>query len=88
MTKLHVLRVGGLLAVATLLHVANAAAQERTSHVLRGTVTDTVGRPVPYANVWIGSGRPVVTDDTGGFRIASHSGRVAVNVRRLGFKPL
>ena len=59
------------------------------SRVIRGTVIDSAGTTVPYANVIaIGSGRRVVASADGRFQLPlDHSVERVIEVRRIGYHP-
>jgi hypothetical protein len=77
--------IGVLLALATV----PLAAQQRAG-IFRGQVTDSVGVPVPLAEIAIlGTGLRVVADSQGLFRISDVPvGLHPVIVRSIGWKPL
>jgi len=79
------LLIGLLLAGA----VAPLAGQQST-RVFRGQVTDSLGLPIPFAEIAIlGTGLRVVADSEGLFRISDVPlGLHAVIVRSIGWKPL
>lgn len=77
--------MGALLA----LHAAPVAAQQSV-RIFRGQVTDSMGVPVPLAEISIlGTGLRVVADSQGLFRITDVPvGLHPVIVRSIGWKPL
>jgi Carboxypeptidase regulatory-like domain len=60
--------------------------QDASVHVT-GTVTDTAHHPVPYVNVLVSGTRRTVSDDAGQFRLELPPGRIALEFRRLGYRP-
>ena len=78
-----------LLAAGALLPTA-ALAQRDTSAVVRGTVTDSSGRPIESVEISAPTvGRVVRTDSAGRFAITGlFPGRNRVLVRRLGWKAI
>ncbi len=74
-----------------LLGMSTLAAQPNQSALLRGTITNQKGEPVPYANVALLSPEGVllegaVTDETGNFSIATtKTARVKLLVSSLGY---
>lgn len=68
---------------------APLAAQQGTG-IFRGQVTDSLGLPVPFAEIAVlGTGLRVVADSEGLFRIAAvPAGLHPVIVRSIGWKPL
>jgi hypothetical protein len=65
-----------------------ADAQTPRSRVILGTVSDTAGRPIPYANISVGQARSGVADDSGRFRVAARVNvGLTLDVRRIGFQP-
>jgi hypothetical protein len=81
----QVLTIGALLA----LTAAPLAAQQGV-RIFRGQVTDSLGLPIPLAEIAIlGTGLRVVADSEGLFRITDVPvGLYAVIVRSIGWKPL
>ena len=81
-----------VLALATPARAQQAppAAAPPSGRALVGRVTDTAGVGIPHAYVFVQrDARFAVADDEGRFRLVRlDSGRVAVGVRRLGFKPV
>ena len=74
--------------VQSLIPAIQIVAQTQAPHVLRGRVTDTLGRAVPFANVQIGQTR-AISNDTGGFQIiAPKSGPLSVDIRRIGYRAI
>lgn len=74
-----------------LLGMSTLAAQPKESALLRGTITNQKGEPVPYANVALLSLEEVllegaVTDETGNFSISTtKAARVKLVVSSLGY---
>jgi hypothetical protein len=68
----------------------NAQQQESLSFGLAGTVVDTLGVPVPFAQVSVFNGDAnTVADDDGHFRIERLAlKRTRFGVRRIGFEPV
>jgi Carboxypeptidase regulatory-like domain len=68
---------------------AQAARVARRPYTIRGTITDTTGRPLTGAVVAIASERrSTLTDSTGQYQLAGLSpGAAMVRVRRVGFSP-
>lgn len=76
------------LAPAALLAATALAQAQGTTRLIRGTVTDSGGRPVPYVNVQAGRVTRVITNDSGGFRIPLRDRKpIVLEIRRLGFVP-
>lgn len=68
--------------------VAPSAARAHGVRVVRGVVIDTADRPVPSVTIQVASRPPVLTDDSGRFRLEiAHRDRVSFDVRRVGFLP-
>jgi len=78
-----------LLAATVLLSTA-ALAQRDTTAIVRGTVTDSAGRPIESVELSATTvGRVVRTDSAGRFAITGmFPGRNRLLVRRLGWNPL
>lgn len=78
-----------LLAATVLLSTA-ALAQRDTTAIVRGTVTDSAGRPIEFVELSATTvGRVVRTDSAGRFAITGmFPGRNRLLVRRLGWNPL
>lgn len=76
--------------MASALVTTTALAQRDTTAVVRGTVTDTSGRPIESAEISAPTvGRVVRTDSAGRFTITGlFAGRNRLVVRRLGWKAL
>jgi hypothetical protein len=81
---------GTALFMASVILSATALAQRDATAVVRGTVTDSTGRPVESVEVSAPAvGRVVRTDSTGRFVITGmFPGRNRILVRRLGWKAL
>ncbi len=78
----RLVRIGALcLTPPTVL-----SGQDARVHVT-GTVTDTAHHPVPYVNVLVSGTRRTVAGDAGQFRLELAPGRVALEFRRLGYRP-
>jgi hypothetical protein len=73
-----------LFTVAALCASPAVALAQR---VITGSVVDSSGAPVAYVSVDAGS-RRVIADDSGRFRISLGDGISALQVRRIGFKPV
>lgn len=76
----------GVVAALVALHPAGAQSAQRP--VLVGSVTDSVGQLVPFANVQLNGGDRVAADDSGRFRIQVPPGHFTIDVRRIGYEPL
>jgi hypothetical protein len=81
-----------LLSVATIARAQAAAASDRTTHPVAGSVVDEGGSPVPFADIRLvafdGSRQASQTDRVGHFVFLSVPAGVAeVEIRRLGFRP-
>lgn len=82
------------LALLALLAVASlASAQARApagNAALSGVVRDSLGDPIPYANVYVEGGeRSTVADTAGFFHLAGVSrGRSVFTARRIGYEPV
>lgn len=76
-----------IVAACLTATLASAAAAQRTGAVIRGTVRDSLGTPLPGVEVGVpGSGRRVRTDEGGGYRIAGLlAGPATLTARRLGY---
>ena len=73
-------------AVAPLILTGTAGAQAR---VISGRVVDTLGVPVPDARIEVvGTFQSAVSAANGSFRITTSGDTAAIDVRRLGFRPL
>src|SRR3954470_8102499 len=58
------------------------------TRMVSGVVTDTDNRPVAKVILELAGVRSVTTDDSGRFRLQiPHQERVAIDVRRVGFRP-
>jgi hypothetical protein len=78
---------GSLCLLLTVAGASEAVAQ--ASDVLRGSVRDSAGNPVAYANVAASQRARVVTDIDGTFELVmKRSKAVTLAVRRLGYAPL
>ena len=77
-------------AAVLLLAIAAPLAAQQSTRIFRGQVTDSLGLPVPHAEIAIlGTDLRVVADSEGLFRIADVPvGLHAVIVRSIGWKPL
>lgn len=69
---------------ALAIMASSALAQTR---ILTGRVVDSAGAPVIYANVELGS-QVIVSDDSGRFTMIIPATRVAMAVRRIGYRML
>lgn len=81
------------LLIATLLAMVAGAgaagAQVPEQRVISGTVADSGGRLIPYANVVLPRGRLIVTNAGGEFSFGvPGKDRLTITVRRLGFRPV
>ena len=77
-----------LVAAFTMLATAAAATHAQGARIVRGVVTDTSDHPVPAVTIQLANAPPVVTDDSGRFRLeVPHHDRVMFDVRRVGFMP-
>jgi hypothetical protein len=64
-------------------------AQSGVAALVRGRVVDSTGEPIGFAQVRVGPSGEQVTDDAGRFDVALRvPGRLAVAVRRIGYRPL
>jgi hypothetical protein len=64
------------------------AAQDRDARMIRGTITDTVGTPIAYANVQTSGQGRTVTNDSGGFSYrAQIKGELQLRITRIGYEP-
>jgi TonB family protein len=85
--------VAGFLAMASLPVIpglrSGVARAQREGPVVSGLVVDTVGAPVPGAQVLIeGTAHRTMTDRAGTFRLAGvDPGLATLSVRRIGFRP-
>jgi len=90
--RVHVMRYI-LFAVACLgppLSVATQQPQRVASSALTGLVVDTLGLPVPYAQVFVLNGDlGTFADDDGHFRLEGlDASKMRIGVRRVGFRPV
>jgi hypothetical protein len=70
------------------LAVTAVQGQEPERRLLRGSVVDTAGVPVPFANLLQSGGRRVFADDSGRFTAELRArDRVTFDVRRIGYRP-
>lgn len=74
-----------LALVASLLTAPGARAQQVE---LRGSVKDSVGGPIAYANAQVNDGVRVVSDDSGRFVLRVDRSRpFTLEIRRIGWRP-
>lgn len=70
------------------LTVREPEAGSRSLRIVRGTVSDSAGRPVPEATVLVKEKAIAQTDSAGEFRVElPDRAAVALDIRRLGFRP-
>lgn len=73
--------------VALLIASGSVSAQSRDSVWVAGTVADSVGRPVPAAQVFVApNSRMVLTDSVGHFLVRAQVGPALLIVRRIGYE--
>ncbi|MEO8337460.1 MAG: TonB-dependent receptor, partial [bacterium] len=72
-----------------LLGATAASVSAQSGAVIRGTVHDSAGRPIPGVELGVaGGGLRNRTDDRGEFRLAGiAAGPATLTARRIGFKP-
>jgi hypothetical protein len=80
---------GATVFIATLgFAVTTVQGQGTDRRLLRGSVVDTAGVPVPFANLLQSGGRRVFADDSGRFTAELRArDRVTFDVRRIGYRP-
>ena len=71
-----------LMLLASLLYLLDAAAQG----VVRGTVRDVAGQPIPAATVAYGPSRGTYTDHLGAYSLNLPAGRSTLTVSSVGYK--
>jgi hypothetical protein len=77
----------GLALVARATSPVTASAQQGT-RVVRGVVTDTAGRPVPWVNLRVGYSVRVLSNDSGHFHLPLRDRQaVTIDLRRIGYLP-
>ena len=78
-----------LLGAFAIMDAQAQAPAERGKRTIAGSVVDAVGGiPVPYADVALDGGRPVLSDGEGRFTVVvSSRDSVRLRVRRIGFAP-
>ncbi|NUQ11163.1 MAG: TonB-dependent receptor plug domain-containing protein [Gemmatimonadaceae bacterium] len=84
---LHASLNAAVLATCSL-GAALLPAQRPVSVVIRGTVVDSAGRPIPFANVIsTADGRRVVATAEGRFGFQVDTNARSIEIRRIGFEP-
>jgi hypothetical protein len=69
------------------LLTSGVAAGAQTTRVVQGVVTDGAA-PIAGVTIQLPGGRPVITDDSGKFKLEiPHQDRIAFDIRRLGLMP-
>ena len=76
------------LALAAILVAAVLAPLEvcRAQTSVELAVTDEIGRPVPYAVLWVNGSTPSIADSTGKLRVLVRGDSARVVARRIGYR--
>jgi len=87
--RLAIIVIITIVSGTTILASAQEAARAENSG-LTGLVVDTVGLPVPFAQVAVLGNRAITAaDDSGRFQLRNlPSGKLVIQVRRVGFEPV
>lgn len=82
-------RASLLLTLVALSAVGYRAGAQAAARVISGTVVDTAGNPIVYANIGVTGATRSASDDSGRFRVhVSPNARLDIEVRRIGFAPV
>jgi hypothetical protein len=82
--------LGGALVALTLAGAAHSGAAQNAPPIrFGGLVRDPAGTPIPYAQVNLEKAGQRITNDQGRFEVPiREKGRIPVEIRRIGFRPL
>lgn len=74
--------------IALLVVIATPLVAQNDGRLVRGTVTDSTGRPIGWANVQTTGTNRVVADDSGRFSLRSPGdGEIGLRFYRIGYEP-